>query len=64
MVAWPLLDDLRIFPRGATEVFTAPVVELGKAIIALVRRELPEAPYGKTWFYGTPDGRRTIDSRV
>lgn len=28
IVAWPLLEDLHIFPRGAREVLTAPVVEL------------------------------------
>jgi hypothetical protein len=60
IVAWPILDDLRIFPRGATEVLTAQVVELGRAIIALVSGDLPEAPHGKTWFYGTTTGRVTI----
>ena len=59
IVGWHLLDDLRIFPRGATEVLTAPVVELGRAIIELVSGELPEAPDGKIWFYGTPTGRQT-----
>jgi len=29
-----LMDDLRIFPGGATEVLTAPIIELGDAIIA------------------------------
>lgn len=33
IVAWPLLDDLRIHPRGATEVLTAPIVELGRAVV-------------------------------
>ena len=33
IVAWPLLDDLRIYPRGATEVLTAPVIELGHGLI-------------------------------
>ena len=60
IVAWPVLDDLRIFPRGATEVLTAPVVELGRAIIALVCGGLPEAPHGTAWCYGTPSGRLTI----
>jgi len=60
---WRLLDDLRIFPRGATEVLTAPVVELGRAIIELVSGELPEAPDGKFWFYGTPTGRQTLGRR-
>jgi hypothetical protein len=60
IVGWPVLEDLRIFPRGATEVLTAPVIELGHAIIALASGELPEAPKGDTWFYGTPTGRRTL----
>ena len=28
--AWPMIDDLRIFTRGAKEVSTAPVVELAQ----------------------------------
>jgi len=60
VVSWPFVDDLRIFPRGAKEVLTAPVVELGRAMIALLLGELPEAPKGEAWFYGTPDGRSTV----
>lgn len=40
---WRLLDDLRIFPRGAKQLLTAPIIELGDAIIALVSGRLPEA---------------------
>ncbi len=58
IVAWPMLDNLRIFPRGAPEVDTAPVVELGCAFIALVSGELPEAPAGNVWIYGTEAGRQ------
>lgn len=60
VVSWPILDDIRIFTRGAMEVYTAPIVELGRAIIALVRGELPEAPEGQIWLYGAPGGRLTI----
>ena len=60
IVSWPILDDLRIFPRGAPEVFTAPVVELGRAIIALIDGSLPAAPSGTAWLYGAPAGRTTI----
>lgn len=63
IVAWPLLNDLHIFPRGATEVFTAPVVELGRAMIALVSGRLPEAPDGEAWLYGTETGRQTLRMR-
>ncbi len=60
IVSWPFVDDLRIFPRGAKEVLTAPVVELGRAMIALLLGELPEAPEGGAWLFGAPDGRSTI----
>jgi hypothetical protein len=60
IVSWPLADELRIFPRGAKEVLTAPVIELGRAIIALVSGDLPQSPEGEAWFYGTPTGRSTI----
>lgn len=60
IVSWPFVDDLRIDPRGAKELLTAPVVELGRAIIALIRGELPEAPKGEAWIFGAPTGRSTI----
>lgn len=60
IVSWPLVDDLRVFPRGAKEVLTAPIIELGRAIIALVSGDLPRPPEGEAWFYGTPTGRSTI----
>jgi len=60
IVSWPFVDDLRIYPRGAKEVLTAPVVELGRAIIGLVCDELPEAPEGEAWIFGSPTGRSTI----
>ncbi|HEV2665850.1 MAG TPA: hypothetical protein VG324_13115 [Blastocatellia bacterium] len=58
--AWQVLDDLTIHTRGATEVSTAPVVELGRAIIALVQGTAPAPPVEKTWVYGTPEGRTAI----
>lgn len=63
IMAWPMLDDLRIYPRGVAEVFTAPVIELGRAVIALVTGTLPDAPKGRAWFYGTDTGRQTIGMR-
>jgi hypothetical protein len=59
ITSWPLLEDMRIFPRGATEVPTAPIVELAHAVVALVSGTLPEAPTGTAWFY-TDAGRETI----
>jgi hypothetical protein len=57
--SWSLLEDFHIYPRGATEVFTGPIVELGRAIMALISGTLPEAPSGTAWFY-TSTGRQTI----
>jgi hypothetical protein len=63
VAGWPLVNDLHISARGAEEVFTAPVIELGHAIIALVSGNLPRPPKGEAWFYGTPTGRSTIRMR-
>ena len=63
IASWPLKDELRVFPRTANEVLTAPVIELGRAIIALVSGDLPRPPDGEAWFYGTPTGRSTIRMR-
>jgi hypothetical protein len=60
IASWPLTDELRIFPRSATDVLTAPIIELGHAIIALVSGNLPRPSEGEAWFYGTPTGRSTI----
>ena len=60
IVSWKILEDQQIFPRGDEEVLTAPVVELGRAIVALITGRLPDAPKGKIWLYGTPAGRETI----
>lgn len=64
IVAWPILDDLRIFPRGASEVETDPVIELGRAFIELVSGELPDPPPGKIWIYGTETGREVYPPDV
>ncbi len=60
IAGWPLTDELHVFPRSATEVLTAPIIELGHAIIALVSGNLPRPSKGEAWFYGTPTGRSTI----
>jgi hypothetical protein len=64
IVASRLLDDLHIFPRGASEVETAPVIELGRAFIELVSGDLPEPPDGKIWIYGTETGREVYPPEV
>jgi hypothetical protein len=58
--SWPFVDDLRLHPRGAKEVLTEPVIELGRAIVALLCGELPEAPKGEDWLFGTATGRSTL----
>jgi hypothetical protein len=60
IVSWPLLEGLMVSPRGTTDVPTPPIVELGRAIISLISGQLPEAPKGQIWYYGTPTGRQTI----
>jgi hypothetical protein len=64
ILSWQLLDDLRIELRGAQTVDTAPIVELGHAIAALVCGTLPDAPKGEAWFFGAPEGRATIRMRT
>jgi hypothetical protein len=59
IVGWPFVEGKRLFHRGLKEVRTAPVIELGRAIIALLRDELPKAPKGEAWFF-TDTGRSTI----
>ena len=55
------MDNLRIFPRSnAKELRTAPVVELGRAIVALLLDQLPTPPKSEAWFFGAPEGRSTI----
>jgi hypothetical protein len=60
MASWTILEDLKIFPRGAKEVETGPVVELGRAIIELATGRLPPPPDGTLWLYGAPEGLTTL----
>ncbi len=59
MLGWQILDGEGVFPRGEG-VTAASVLELGQAIVALVRGDLPKPPSGKEWFYG-PHGRDEWD---
>jgi len=63
VMGWSFGDDLRMDTRGTSEVRTGPVVELGRAVIALVRDELPAAPSGEAWLFGAPEGRTTLQLR-
>jgi hypothetical protein len=60
IISWHFVDEMHIFPRGAKEVLTAPVIELGRAMVTLLLDELPEPPKGEVWLFGTPDGRSTL----
>jgi hypothetical protein len=55
MEHWDVLDGDGVFARGDPVVTTAPVVELGRAIIDLVRGTLKKAPPGTVWFLGKPN---------
>ena len=63
VTSWLMLDNARICPRSATFIATAPVIELGQAIVALAEGTLPEPPPGTWWFFGTPRGRDTLRMR-
>jgi hypothetical protein len=63
ITSWPILDDARIFSRGARLISTAPIIELGQAVVGLAEGTLPEPPPGTWWFFGTPEGRDTIRKR-
>ncbi len=60
---WQILDDHKIFLRGASEVHTGPLVELGQAIIQLFSGTLPPDPDGGIYIYGTPSGREFYPNR-
>jgi hypothetical protein len=63
VATWRVLENETIFLRGAAELRTAPLIELGRAVIALVQGTLPAPPDGTWWFFGTPEGRSTIRMR-
>jgi len=60
LATWRLLDDCTVLARGNEDVSTAPIVELGEAIVALSRGALPMPPGETLWFYGVPTGRSTL----
>jgi hypothetical protein len=59
VAGWPFSGYKPVFGHGLKEIRTAPAIELGRAIIALLRDELPEPPRGEAWFF-THEGRSTI----
>jgi hypothetical protein len=57
---WRVLDGHTVLWRSAAAVETAPIAELGEAIIQLLRGTLPSPPPGTWWFFGLSGGPRTI----
>lgn len=50
---WNVLDGVvGIETRGETEILTAPVVEVGRAVVTLLSGGKIEPPPGGSWFYG------------
>jgi hypothetical protein len=56
----PIFEDLRLSTRGEAVVATAPIVELGRAIISLIQGTLDDPPTNTLWYYGWPEGRLTM----
>jgi hypothetical protein len=59
---WKVIGDSAVIFRGPLE--TAPVAELGHALVALLRGRLVKPPAGTWWFYGAPGGRSTIAMKL
>jgi hypothetical protein len=57
---WQVLDDHTVIWRPAAAVETAPIAELGQAIIQLLQGTLPSPPPGTWWYFGLSGGPRTI----
>lgn len=58
---WPELEESAAsFLRGAEHIDAAPLVQLAAALVDLAAGTLPPAPAGRTWYYGTPEGRITL----
>jgi hypothetical protein len=60
ILTWDFGDGVRAFTRGAVTVETAPIIELGRAIIALIDGTLLAPPPDTAWIFGTPNGRDVI----
>lgn len=60
---WRVLEDHKVLWRGADKVATAPIAELGEAMIQLIRGTIQVAPSGTWWCFGVEDGPRTIPMR-
>ncbi|MER5477775.1 hypothetical protein ABT026_12490 [Streptomyces sp. NPDC002734] len=55
---WAELEESATsFLRGAEHIDAAPLVELAEALVDLAAGTLSAAPAGRSWLYGTPEGR-------
>ena len=63
MKSWDILDGQGVYARGAAMIPTAPVVELARAVQDLLYGNLPPAPEGYWWLFGTEEGRGTIKKK-
>lgn len=59
METWEILDGKGVPVPAEEQLSTRPVAELGRTIQQLLQEQLPSAPEGHWWFYGTEDGRDT-----
>jgi hypothetical protein len=60
---WRVLDNRPVLWRSADAVDTAPIAELGEAIIQLLQGTLPPSPPGTWWYFGLSGGPRTVAMR-
>ncbi|SRR6266496_2291937 len=60
---WRVLDDETVLWRSADAVDTAPIAELGEAIIQLLQGTLPPPPAGTWWSFGFSGGPGTVAMR-
>jgi hypothetical protein len=58
--SWPILDELRIFPRGYDPVPAEPVARFGDAVVALLENTLPKPPGRHAWFFTLGENVGTI----
>jgi hypothetical protein len=65
---WVLLDDIPLVQRLGGGVWDdpidiRPILELGEAVVQLLRDTLSAPPPGEMWLFGFRGGRQTLKSR-
>jgi hypothetical protein len=67
VATWSVLDDIPIVHRTGLwddPIDVEPIVELGRAVMALIAGTLDDPPPGTWWLFGGHGGRKTIAMRV